>query len=303
MSLLFSILVNQIAPILLAAGAGFAVGRAQKIDLKAISRIIFYIFSPCLVLTSFTESNLSGEQFGRMALFTTGTVVALGLAAFLFGRVLKLDRHTLAGLMVINMFGNGGNYGLPLNLFAFGETALAWATIYYVVSTALVYTAGIVVASSGRAAWREALIGVFKVPMIYGLIIAIILKLMGWELPLPIFRAVKLLSQAALPVMLVVLGLQLAEVRRPENLRLVTSASIFQLISGPLVGLMMAGLVGLSGPARQAAVVEASMPTAVITTIIAVEYNIDPVFVTGVVFVTTLLSPLTLTPLIAFLQQ
>ena len=303
MSLLLSILVNQIAPILLAAGAGFAVGRAQKIDLKAISRIIFYIFSPCLVLTSFTESNLSGEQFGRMALFTAGTVVVLGLAAFLFGRVLKLDRHTLAGLMVINMFGNGGNYGLPLNLFAFGETALAWATIYYVISTALVYTAGIVVASSGRAAWREALIGVFKVPMIYGLIIAIILKLIGWELPLPIFRAVKLLSQAALPVMLVVLGLQLAEVRRPENLRLVTSASIFQLISGPLVGLMMAGLVGLSGPARQAAVVEASMPTAVITTIIAVEYNIDPVFVTGVVFVTTLLSPLTLTPLIAFLQQ
>ena len=303
MSLLLSILVNQIAPILLAAGAGFAVGRAQKIDLKAISRIIFYIFSPCLVLTSFTESNLSGEQFGRMALFTAGTVVVLGLAAFLFGRVLKLDRHTLAGLMVINMFGNGGNYGLPLNLFAFGETALAWATIYYVISTALVYTAGIVVASSGRATLREALIGVFKVPMIYGLIIAILLKLMGWELPLPIMRAVKLLSQAALPVMLVVLGLQLAEVRRPENLRLVTSASIFQLISGPLVGLMMAGLVGLSGPARQAAVVEASMPTAVITTIIAVEYNIDPVFVTGVVFVTTLLSPLTLTPLIAFLQQ
>ncbi len=303
MSLLLSILVNQITPILLAAGAGFVVGRTQKIDLKAVSRIIFYIFSPCLVLTSFTESRLSGEQFGRMAAFTAGTVIMLGLAAFLFGRALKLDRHTLAGLMIINMFGNGGNYGLPLNLFAFGETALAWATIYYVISTALVYTAGIVVASSGRATLREALVGVFKVPMIYGLLIAVILRLAGWELPLPIFRAVKLLSQAALPVMLVVLGLQLAEVRRPENLRLVTSASVFQLISGPLVGLFMAALVGLSGPARQAAVVEASMPTAVITTIIAVEYNIDPVFVTGVVVMTTLLSPLTLTPLIAFLQQ
>ncbi|MBI3243308.1 MAG: AEC family transporter [Chloroflexi bacterium] len=300
--MLFSILLNQIAPILLAAGAGFAIGRAQKIDLKTLSRIIFYIFSPCLVLTSFTESNLSGEQFGRMALFTAGTVALLGLAAFLFGRLLRLERHTLAGLVLVNMFGNGGNYGLPLNLFAFGETALAWATIYYVVSTALVYTAGIVVASSGRAALRQALVGVFKVPMIYGLILAIFLRLMGWELPLPIFRAVKLLSQAALPVMLVVLGLQLAEVRRPENLRLVTTASIFQLVCGPLVGLLMAALVGLAGPARQAAVVEASMPTAVITTIIAVEYNVDPVFVTGVVFVTTLLSPLTLAPLIAFLQ-
>jgi len=302
LTLLLTILLEQIAPILLAAGAGFAVGRAYKIDLKAVSRIIFYIFSPCLVFISFTESNLNGEQFGRMAAFTVGTVLVLGLAAFLFGRAMRLERHALAGLVVINMFGNGGNYGLPLNLFAFGETALAWATIYYVVSTALVYTVGIVVASSGRASVRQALSGVFKVPMIYGLILAIVMRLAGVELPPTIFRAVKLLSQAALPVMLVVLGLQLAEVKRPQNLRLVTAASVFQLISGPVVGLAMAALLGLSGPARQAAVVEASMPTAVITTIIAVEYNIDPVFVTGVVLVTTLLSPITLTPLIAYLQ-
>jgi predicted permease len=102
--------------------------------------------------------------------------------------------------------------------------------------------------------------------------------------------------------MLIVLGLQLAEARRPEHLGVVTAASLFQLLSGPAVGLLIAALVGLSGPARQAAVLEASMPTAVITTILAVEYDIDPIFVTGTVLVTTLLSPLTLTPLIAFLQ-
>jgi len=50
-------------------------------------------------------------------------------------------------------------------------------------------------------------------------------------------------------------------------------------------------------------VLEASMPTAVITTILAVEYDLDPIFVTGIVVVTTLLSPLTLTPLIAYLQS
>jgi hypothetical protein len=123
------------------------------------------------------------------------------------------------------------------------------------------------------------------------------------ELPLPLFRAVKLLSQAALPVMLIVLGLQLSEVHQLQNVRLVTAAAIFQLLSGVGIGLLMASLIGLSGPARQAAIAEAAMPTAVITTIIAVEYDIDPAFVTGVVLITTLLSPLTLTPLLAYLQQ
>jgi predicted permease len=101
--------------------------------------------------------------------------------------------------------------------------------------------------------------------------------------------------------MMLVLGLQMAQARVPERLGLVTGAAIFQLLIGPVVGLLLAPLFGLTGPARQAAVLEASMPTAVITTILAVEYRIDPTFVTGVVLVTTLLSPLTVTPIIAYL--
>lgn len=303
MSLLLSILTTQIAPILLTAGAGFTVGRAFKVDLRSITRITFYIFSPCLVFISLYETKLTGEEFGRMAAFTAGAIVLLGSAAFVFGKTIGLNRQSLVGLIIINMFGNGGNYGLPLTLFAFGQDALARAVIYYVVSTICVYSLGIVIASSGRANLRQSVSGVFKLPVLYGVILAVALRVIGLELPEAIHRAVQLLSQAALPVMLTVLGLQLAEAKRPDNLRIVTIASIFQLISGPAIGLLMAALVGLSGPARQAAVLEASMPTAVITTILAVEYDIDPIFVTGTVLVTTLLSPLTLAPLIAFLQS
>ena len=301
--LLLSILANQIAPILLTAGAGFAVGRRFNIDIRAVSRLSFYIFSPCLVFVSLYETKLEAGDFGRMALFTISVILGLGFAAFAFGKLIGLNRHALAGLIVVNMFGNGGNYGLPLNLFAFGEAALAHAVVYYVTSTMLVYSLGIVVASSGRASLRESIVGVFQAPVVYGVIVAVALRLTGLELPLMIFRAVKLLSGAALPVMLIVLGLQLAEVKRPPDLRIVTVASIFQLISGPALGLLAAAIIGLTGPARQAAVLEASMPTAVITTILAVEYDIDPIFVTGIVLVTTLLSPLTITPLIALLQS
>jgi predicted permease len=299
---LLSILINQIAPILLTAGAGFTLGRAFKLDIRSITRVTFYIFSPCLVFTSLYKSQLTYDEFGRLALFTVLVIATLGLLAFLFGKLLGLDRSTLIGLVVINMFGNGGNYGLPLILFAFGETALARAVIYYVTSTIMVYSVGIIVASTNRqSTFKESVLAVLKLPVIYGVLIAVILKLTDLELPLMIFRAVDLLSGAALPVMLIVLGLQLAETRQVKNLRVITAASVFQLLSGPIVGLLVAALVGLTGPARQAAVVESAMPTAVITTILAVEYDIDPAFVTGIVLVTTLLSPITLTPLIAYL--
>ena len=301
MILLFSIFANQIAPIFLAAGTGFALGRALRVDVKAVSRVVFYVFSPCLVFISLTENQLSGGEFRRMAVFTVGAVALSGLAAFLFGKALRLDRHALAGLLVVSMFVNGGNYGLPLNLFAFGEPAVARAVIYYVFSTLMVYTAGVVIASSGRASIRSSLAGILKVPVLYGLILAIGLRLIGWELPTPFFRAVKLMSGAALPAMLIVLGLQMAEAKRPQNLKLVTAAALFRLLTGPAIGLPLAALLNLTGPARQAAVLEASMPTAVIATILAVEYDIDPLFVTSTVLVATLLSPLTLTPLIAYL--
>ncbi|MEK9165122.1 MAG: AEC family transporter, partial [Chloroflexota bacterium] len=82
-----------------------------------------------------------------------------------------------------------------------------------------------------------------------------------------------------------------------------TAAALFRLLTGPAIGLLLTALLNLTGPARQAAVLEASMPTAVIATILAVEYDIDPLFVTSVVLVATLLSPLTLTPLIAYLGR
>jgi len=71
----------------------------------------------------------------------------------------------------------------------------------------------------------------------------------------------------------------------------------------PLVALIVAHWIGLSGPARQAAVLQTSMPAAVVTTVLAVEYDLDAPLVTGTVVFTTLLSPLTLTPIIAYLLR
>jgi predicted permease len=298
---LAAIFANNLIPIFVVAAAGFAFGRFLQPDIKTVSRLAFYVFTPCLVFASLTQTEVSGGDFWRMAGFTAATLICLGLAAAGAGLALRLDRATLVGLVVVTMFGNGGNYGLPVVLFAFGETALSFAVVFYLTGSIFAYTVGVLIASSGHASPRQALAGVLKVPAIYALLLAGLVNLFGWEVPLPLARPLDLLSRAAVPAMMLVLGLQLAQARVPQRLGLVTGAAVFQLLIGPVVGLLLAPVFGLTGPARQAAVLEAAMPTAVITTILAVEYQIDPAFVTGVVVLTTLLSPLTVTPLIAYL--
>ena len=115
-------------------------------------------------------------------------------------------------------------------------------------------------------------------------------------------RPVSLLSDAAVPMMLLVLGMQLAQANRPTTLPVVTSATVARLLVAPMLAVVGADLVGLTGAARQAAILQASTPAAVITTILALEYGVAPRFVTSVVVTSTVLSPVTLALLIAWLQ-
>ena len=115
-------------------------------------------------------------------------------------------------------------------------------------------------------------------------------------------RPIQLLSDAALPLMILILGMQLERAERPKRLVIVGVAVAVSLIASPLVALGLTALLGVSGPAQQAAVTLSSMPVAVTTTILALEFDLAPDFVTGAVFLSTMLSPFTLAPLIAYLQ-
>ena len=103
-------------------------------------------------------------------------------------------------------------------------------------------------------------------------------------------------------MMLLALGMQLAQSDRPTTLPVVGSVTFARLLVAPVLAFAGAELLGLSGVARQAAILQASTPAAVITTILALEYAVAPRFVTSVVVTSTELSPVTLAILIAWLQ-
>jgi predicted permease len=101
--------------------------------------------------------------------------------------------------------------------------------------------------------------------------------------------------------MLVLLGMQLVNIRlNGQRLPLILTSSM-RLLIAPLLAIALTRLFHVSIPATQAVVLEAAMPVAVMTTILATEFEVEPSFVTAAVLLTTLLSPLTLTPLLAFL--
>ena len=302
MQLLFQILRDHILPIFLAAGLGAMFWRVFRPEIRSLARIAFYILSPCLVFSSLSANALPASEFWRLAGFTATTVLVAGALAWVVGRMLRLRRSMVAALMLTCMFVNGGNYGLSLNLFAFGEGAAARAVVYYVVSTLGVYSLGVFVASSGRVGAGSALKSVLKVPALYALALAGMLRWQGWDAPEWVQMPVDLLGGAAIPVMLLILGMQIAQAPRSLQWRWVGLAAALRMLVMPVVAFGLASLYHLTGPARRAGIIETAMPSAVIVTVLALEYDLEPMLVTEAVVFTTLISPFTLTPLIALLQ-
>jgi len=298
---LFYLFSNNILPIFLAAAAGFLVAKYLGVSARAVSRVAFYIFSPCLIFILLTSGNLNGDDITQMAAFAAVSILLMGLITVLISRLLRFERSIMVALLITVMFANAGNFGLSLNLFAFGEQAVAHASIYFVTSAFLVYTLGVVLASWGQSDFKTALLGVLKVPVIYAVIFALIYNWLDWQLPLPVERTVTLLSEAAIPVMIVLLGIQLYNAKISTDIFKVGLSNILRLVVSPILAIGLASLFHLQGAAYQAGVIESAVPTAVLTTVLATEYDLDPAFVTTAVVTSTLLSPLTLTPLLSFL--
>jgi len=170
-----------------------------------------------------------------------------------------------------------------------------------VVSALFTNTIGIVIASSGSMSVANAIKGLVKFPAIYALVLGIIFLQFKWQLPSGLDRAVTLLSDAAIPCMLVLLGMQLVNIHLGGHVKPLILTSSMRLVIAPVIAFGLSLLFKLSVPAQQAVVLEAGMPVAVLTTVLAMEFEVETTFVTAAVLITTLLSPLTLTPLLAIL--
>jgi len=301
LSSLFNLFLNNLAPILLIAGSGYVLGKRFQTNPRTFSQVLFYFFSPCLVFNSLAKNQLSDHDFLSVAGFAITVVFLLGLISWGIGSALRLERHLLAAVMITSMFDNAGNLGLSVTYFAFGDAALVRASVIFVIYGTLTNTVGVVIASMGKSGLRQALLALLKMPALYALILGVLFSRQGWELPQFLDRAVSMATNATIPCMLILLGVQLQRAHWTGQARALTTATALRMFASPVIAIGLSALFGLQGPTRQASILEASMPTAVMCTILATEFDVEPAFVTSVVFVTTILSPFTITPLISYL--
>jgi len=248
-----------------------------------------------LVLDSLINSDVSGDEFGWIALTITLTVLILWWLGEGIARLLNLSQETRAAFLVSITSPNSANYGLPVILFALGEAGLARAALYVTVNSFLRSTFGVYLSARGSIASPiTALRRVFSVPVIYAAAVGLILNLTGVLLPDPMIKAAHILGQGLVPASLVVLGSQIVDTFR-EHRKITQKPALAitvltRLIAAPLIAVLVSSLIGLEGLSQKVVVLETATPVAVMSLVLATEFDTDVPFAALSILVTTLVS-------------
>ncbi|MFA4948318.1 MAG: AEC family transporter, partial [Candidatus Krumholzibacteriia bacterium] len=166
------VLTNVILPVFFIIFLGFLLRRFGKVDLKTFSRAQLYILSPALAFMSLAKPEADTALILRVLVFILCLEAVLLGVTLAIGFVTKRDRAERQAMSLASIFMNTGFYGIPVCMLAFGDWGLVYATIYMVASSITQSTIGIFLASAGRGSVKDALLSVFKVPLIWSIVAA-----------------------------------------------------------------------------------------------------------------------------------
>ena len=280
-------LLQVILPVVIVAMVGMLLARKFRLDADTIGKINLYGLTGPLAFDSLMKTQVTiseGVVLGSGLLIVSA--IAAGIAWL---ATLRTPRSTRRGVIGAVILGNNGNFGLPIALLALGQVGLDQAMILFLFSLVVMFTVGPILMGSGGGL-LAGLKNFAKLPVTWAMVLASILRLLGWELPVGVARGIELLAGAAVPMVLLALGVQLTQSRRLHLTRPVLTAVGLRVVAVPLLAVGVAWLLRMDAMSTSSLVLASAMPTAVNAFMLAREYGSDPETAASAVALSTLLS-------------
>ena len=274
------------APVFLLAVIGYVWKRTGlPYDIPFVTRLAMQVSIPALIFSVLSRIEVDPLIFRDLALATLVLYGGIAAVSWVLVRGGGLNRRAYLSPII---FGNTGNVGLPIALFAYGEQGLAYAMVIFAVMAALSFTAGLMLVTE-KASPLEAL----RQPIFHASILGILFASQGWPVPEVVRNTLGLVGQIAIPTMLITLGVAVAQLD-VRDLGRALSVSLAKAAVCALVAIAVAAAFGLDRIGTGTLILQAIMPVAVTSYMLATRYDADPDAVAGLVVVSTLVSAIVL---------
>lgn len=287
---LFLTVLDVVTPVFLLAAVGFGWVRAGfEYRVEFVTRLAMTLAVPCLIFTALMQTTIDPQALRTLTLASAAAYGAVTVALWAGLRIAGLELRTYLAPLV---YGNTGNLGLPLALFAFGEAGLGYAVVVFAVMAVYSFTFGVWLVSGGGSLTR-----VVQEPVVAATLLGALFLWQGWETPRVLTRSLELIGQMAIPMMLITLGVAIARLHPAGLVRAVVLSAVKVAVCVALAFGIGTGF-GLDPVPLAVLVLQLGTPVAVTSYLLAEKYGADASSVAGLVVVSTLMSvgtiPLTL---------
>lgn len=290
-------LLPAILPVGLIILIGFIVGRTLPLQGSTLSQLALYVLSPALVVDSLYRTKLSVASSSKLLMGFALTSIAIYAIVGVINRLLKLPPALSRGVTAIVMFPNNGNMGLPVATFALGAAGLDRAIVYMLGSIFVMFCLGPAIIQ-GKGIIKGLKL-TLKLPLLWAILFGLSLRLLSFPIPWELDKSIQQLGAAAIPVALILLGIQLSETHFRPSIKEIILA-IARLLIAPMIAYLIGRLLQLEILNLQILVLQSAMPTAVNSLILVSEFGGDKDLVAKAIVTSTLMSFITL-PIVLWL--
>ena len=287
--IIFITVLEVVTPVFLLAAIGyFWVKLGFEYRVEFVTRLAMTLAVPALVFTSLTQNTINPKFLTEMIIVVCMAYAVVSVLALIFTFIFKLDLRTF--LMPL-ISGNTGNLGLPLCFLAFGKDGLGYAVIVFAFTSIVAFTFGLWVVSGTRSFTQP-----LKEPLVPATILGLLFMFYGWETPKILTNSLNLISQMAIPLMLITLGVAVARLKTQLAFKTL-GISISKIMIGTIAGITVGYQFSIPYEAFAVLIIQMSMPVAVTSYLLAEKYGANSEAVAGLVVISTFLTTFT-TPVV-----
>ncbi len=278
-------ILNIVLPTFIVIFIGFLLGKRKKTsDMSVVVNIAFNISGPAITFVSMLEKKIIMLDAGKIWASAFLIMFGCGIIAWIAFKLLR-QKHSALYLPISIM--NTVNLPFPIIYLAYGSAGLFAATLFCIPNILILYSLGIFIAAGKH--WKEGIKEVGKVPILYAAVLGLVFNLLDIRLPELVMNSLNLIASLAIPLILIVLGYNLSKVKL-ASIPTTLLASVMRIGVGLVLGLLAVQLFHLEGILKAVVILDSAMPAAVNAAVIAAKYDNESDMVSSVVFVTTVIS-------------
>ncbi|GLO67255.1 AEC family transporter [Oceanobacillus kimchii] len=293
-----SLFIEVILPIMAVFASGFILQRIRLLDVKSVSAVSLYILTPALVFVTLYDATFdSGFLIILIYMFVLFFIMVF--INKLLAKIFRWNSNKESAAILATGFMNSGNYGLPVVLYSIGPAAVPYAIFIMVVQALQNNFFGVYYASRSTSGMKKAVKNVLKMPTTYAAVFAFVCSWVSITIPDFIHSTLTMVGDAAIPVMMIMLGMQLGSlIGLKLDWQVVLSSVSLKMIIAPLIAWLFVIIIDVDPLIASVLIIISAMPTAATTTMYAIEFDTEPELVSSITFISTIVSVITLTILL-----